>query len=163
MTESATHPDHPDSQHGGVGQYLVVFACLCLLTGASFFTYSSYWPFHDRPHIGWAFMMAISCTKALLVILFFMHLLWEANWKYVLTVPATLASTFLVLMLVPDVGWRLDNGFARYSRERLLHSAIPAGPHRYEHDAAEDHQDGGAAAPVDPNSPHTERRSDAPK
>ena len=36
--------------------------------------------------------------------LFFMHLIWEANWKYVLTFPAALMCVFLVLMLVPDVG-----------------------------------------------------------
>ena len=48
-------------------------------------------------------MMAISCMKALLVISFFMHLRWEANWKYVLTIPASIMSIFLVLMLVPDV------------------------------------------------------------
>ncbi len=33
-------------------------------------------------------MMAVSCTKAMLVILFFMHVLYEANWKFVLTIPA---------------------------------------------------------------------------
>ncbi len=33
-------------------------------------------------------MMAVSCTKAMLVILFFMHVKYEANWKYVLTIPA---------------------------------------------------------------------------
>ena len=32
-------------------------------------------------------MMAVSCTKAMLVILFFMHVKYEANWKYVLTIP----------------------------------------------------------------------------
>ena len=56
-------------------------------------------------------MMAVSCTKAMLVILFFMHLKWEANWKWVLTIPATFMSMLLVFMLVPDVGWRMNNGF----------------------------------------------------
>src|SRR5687767_3293813 len=74
------HHDGDDHNHGGVGKYLLVFAALCVLTGASFFTYSSYWPFGK--HVAWAFMMAVSCTKAMLVIMFFMHLLWEANWKW---------------------------------------------------------------------------------
>jgi len=117
---SETADDH---DHGGVGKYLMVFAALCLLTGASFFTYSSYWPFGK--HVAWAFMMAISCTKAMLVILFFMHLLWEANWKWVLTVPASFMSIFLLLMLVPDVGMRQDTGYARYSEERRLYAAEP--------------------------------------
>ncbi len=83
-----------------------MFLALCVLTGASFFTYSEYWPFHDQPKIGWAFMMAVSCTKAMLVILFFMHVKYEANWKYVLTVPAAVMSIFLILALVPDIGLR---------------------------------------------------------
>jgi cytochrome c oxidase subunit 4 len=96
---------------------------LCFLTGCSFFTTSKYWPFHDTPTIGWAFMMAVSCTKALLVMLFFMHLLWEANWKYVLTIPSLFMSIFLICMLVPDVGLRQRN----FSEERLVFTAeLPA-------------------------------------
>lgn len=133
-----THPPHgseAESDHGGVGKYLAVFAALCVLTGASFFTYSSYWPFGK--HVAWAFMMAVSCTKAMLVIMFFMHLFWEANWKWVLTVPATFMSVFLVLMLVPDIGWRQNNGFARYSLERLRYEADPPAVEAAEMQAAE--------------------------
>ena len=120
------HPDdHPHHTHGGIGQYLMVFLALCVLTGASFFTYSSYWPFSKE--VAWAFMMAVSCTKAMLVIMFFMHLLWEANWKWVLTIPASCMSIFLLLMLIPDVGMRQDNGWAWYSRDRWLHAANPPG------------------------------------
>jgi cytochrome c oxidase subunit IV len=119
------HPEHDgddhDHGHGSLGLYLTVFVALCVLTGASFFTYSRYWPFSDP--VAWAFMMAVSCTKAMLVIMFFMHLLWEANWKWVLTIPASFMSVFLMLMLVPDIGWRQDNGYAQYSRERLLYAA----------------------------------------
>ena len=104
---------------------LLVFIALCVLTSASFFTYSSYWPFKDQKQVTWAFMMAVSCTKAMLVIMFFMHLLWEANWKWVLTIPASFMSIFLLLMLVPDVGMRQNNGYARYSRERWMYAADP--------------------------------------
>ena len=67
-------------------------------------------------------MMAVSCTKALLVVLFFMHVKYEANWKYVLTIPASLMAVFLVLALVPDVGARVNGMFGvggKYSEERL--------------------------------------------
>ena len=77
-------------------------------------------------------MMAVSCAKALLVILFFMHLKWEANWKYVLTIPAAMMSVFLVLMLVPDVGCRYNH----YTEERLLHAAEAV-----EHDEHAEHGD----------------------
>jgi cytochrome c oxidase subunit 4 len=68
-----------DHGHGGLGTYLAVFVALCVLTTMSFFTYSAAWPWRDQPQVGWAFMMAVSCTKAMLVVLFFMHVLWEAN------------------------------------------------------------------------------------
>lgn len=115
---------HGEHGHGGVAQYIYVFLALCVLTTASFFTYSSLWPFHDQPAIGWTFMMAVSCTKALLVILFFMHVKYEANWKYVLTIPAAFMALFLLLALVPDVGMR-----GRWlSEERQLHMAEPRQP-----------------------------------
>jgi cytochrome c oxidase subunit 4 len=105
------HDDHGghgghDADHGGVGKYVLVFLALCGLTTMSFLTYSSLWPWRDQPQVGWTFMMAVSCTKAMLVILFFMHVFWEANWKYVLTIPAAMMAIFLALMLVPDVGMR---------------------------------------------------------
>lgn len=116
-----SHGDDHDHGHGGLGKYLAVFVALCILTGASFFTTSKHWPFHDTPSIGWAFMMAVSCTKAMLVALFFMHLLWEANWKYVLTIPSIFMSIFLICMLIPDVGLRTRN----YSEERTMFTAEP--------------------------------------
>ena len=50
-----------------------MFLALCVLTACSFFTYSELLAVHEQPQVGWAFMMAVSCTKAMLVILFFMH------------------------------------------------------------------------------------------
>ena len=113
--------DH-DHGHGGIGKYLLVFLALCGLTTMSFLTYSPFWPWRDQPHVGWAFMMAVSCTKAMLVVLFFMHVFWEANWKYVLTIPAAMMAIFLALMLVPDVGMRTR----MVSQERALRMARPS-------------------------------------
>jgi len=117
----AEHGSH-DHGHGGLGVYLAVFLALCFLTTMSFLTFTSYWPWRDQPQVGWAFMMAVSCTKALLVVLFFMHVIWEANWKYVLTIPAAMMALFLVIMLVPDVGLRNR----MVSQERALHMARPS-------------------------------------
>jgi len=143
MTTNLSHKkdhghDSPDAghSHGGTGQYIKVFIALCVLTSMSFFTVSDYWPFHDTPAVGWVFMMAVSCTKALLVMTFFMHLLWEANWKYVLTIPASMMSVFLVIALVPDVGLRFRN----YSEERLINaSEISADAHGSGHEDADQH------------------------
>ena len=139
MSDHAHAADpHAHESHDGIAQYIYVFLALCVLTTASFFTYSSYWPFHEQPKIGWAFMMAVSCTKAMLVIMFFMHLMWEANWKWVLTIPATFMSIFLMLMLVPDIGWRQNNGFAKYSYDRLLFAPDPPVIEHAEAEAAEE-------------------------
>lgn len=107
--------------HGGLGIYLMVFVSLCVLTLLSFLVGNSQVLREKAPGVMWAAMMAVSCAKAMLVMLFFMHLKWEANWKYVLTVPASMMSLFLVLMLVPDVGRRTRN----YSDDRWLYAAEP--------------------------------------
>ncbi|MEQ8785866.1 MAG: cytochrome C oxidase subunit IV family protein [Pirellulaceae bacterium] len=109
--------NHAHDDHGGVGKYVVVFGLLCLLTAISFGISIS--PLMQTESIGWSGMIAVSCGKAMLVILFFMHLKWEANWKYVLTVPASIMSIFLMLMLVPDIGLRTRH----YNDPRLLHAA----------------------------------------
>jgi cytochrome c oxidase subunit 4 len=124
MSQHAHDPAQAAAGHDhdvGIAKYIYVFIALCVLTTMSFFTYSSYWPFHEQPNIGRSFMMAVSCTKALLVILFFMHVKYEANWKYVLTIPAAFMSLFLLMALVPDIGMR-----GRWlSEERRLHMAEP--------------------------------------
>lgn len=118
---TASDQNHGHDSHGGTAKYWKVFVALCVLTTMSFFTYSRFWPFHDTPAVGWVFMMAVSCTKAMLVISFFMHLIWEANWKYVLTIPASLMSVFLVVALVPDVGQR----GRYYAEEREIYASTP--------------------------------------
>jgi cytochrome c oxidase subunit 4 len=123
------HHDHDDvlahgddHSHGGLGKYVAVFIALCVLTAMSFATFADFWPFGK--HVTWAFMMAVSCTKAMLVILFFMHVMYEANWKYVLTIPAGMMSIFLILMLVPDIGlrnnWASDERINNMANERDL-------------------------------------------
>jgi caa(3)-type oxidase subunit IV len=92
--------------HESVAKYWYVFVALALLTCCSFFTQSRWWPFHATPHVGWAFMIAVAVAKALLVVLFFMHVKYEAGWKYALTLPAGFMAVFLTLMLVPDIGMR---------------------------------------------------------
>ena len=54
-----------------------------------------------------------------------------------LVVPASIMSIFLMLMLVPDVGWRQNNGYAHYSRERLLYAPDPVSIEKQEMKKAE--------------------------
>ena len=125
--QAADMHNHSAGDHGGhdLKGYLVVFAALCVLTLCSFATYFEFWRDHVPLEAGWFLMMAVSVTKALLVMLFFMHLKYEASWKYVLTIPASVMSLFLIIMLVPDVKWRnVETAGGRVpSDERLLHQA----------------------------------------
>jgi len=149
-SHSASHGEHEHHAPGGVGKYVAVFVALCVLTAISFAVGNSQSLRENSPQVMWAMMMAVSCAKAMLVILFFMHVLWEANWKYVLTIPASMMSLFLLLMLIPDIGRRTE----KYSAERWLHAAQPqarqhsrpAGEHAddhakdaHEHKAGEGH------------------------
>lgn len=98
--------------------FTTVFALLVILTAISFGVANS--SLMDQPIKGWLAMMLISVAKALLVIIFFMHLAWETNWKYVLTIPAAVMSALLVLMLIPDIGNRTET----YSAEREKFAAF---------------------------------------
>jgi cytochrome c oxidase subunit IV len=121
MTNDHHASDH--EHHGGNGIYIAVFVGLCVLTTLSFLTYFDFWRSHVPTEVSRAFMMAVSCTKAMLVIMFFMHLKWEANWKWVLTVPASIMSALLILALVPDVGLRMRH--ASYDRLKFAAEEPP--------------------------------------
>lgn len=146
MTHDAHHADPAAEQsynkgahgehHGGVGIYLAVAVALVFLTACSYWTYTPFWPFGDNLAIKRLWMMAVSCTKAMLVILFFMHLKWEANWKWVLTVPASLMSMLLILALVPDIGRRMH-----YASHQRLTFAADLTPAEAVDDGVEDEED----------------------
>jgi len=128
---------HEHHAPGGLMKYLAVFLALCVLTAISYAVGNSQTLRENSPGVMWAMMMAVSCAKAMLVIMFFMHLMWEANWKYVLTIPASLMSIFLLLMLVPDIGRRTE----KYASERWLHAPVPQAPHGHSHAPAAFHED----------------------
>lgn len=100
---------HSQSGHRSVNRkpfFVAIFLMLCALTLTSFWIANSH--LMETPANGWAAMMAVSAAKAMMVILFFMHLWWERRWKYALTLPAMILGAVLVLLLVPDIGHRTD-------------------------------------------------------
>lgn len=134
------HAQGHDDHHDLGSTFRKVFVALCVLTAFSFLFGNIPW---SDPRVGWALMMAVSCAKAMLVISFFMHLKWEANWKYVLTIPASIMSVFLVLMLVPDV---VERG--KYvSEERSRYMAPAEADH--EHGHADETAEGAAEHPAE--------------
>lgn len=120
MTETHEHT-HEEHQHSLL-PYVFVFLALCVLTAASFATTTMWWKENVPPLSGWIFMLAVSVCKAVLVAMFFMHLLWEKSWKWILTVPTICMALFLSVALIPDIGLRRWY----YSEERAQHVAEPS-------------------------------------
>jgi cytochrome c oxidase subunit IV len=145
VSEHGDVEHHHVEHHGGLGKYIAVFVALCILTAISFAT-AQFMMGPDASNAtllaGRVVMIAVSCCKALLVMLFFMHLIWEANWKYVLTIPASIMSIFLLLMLFPDV---LDRT-RTYSEERWLYAAEPRA--ETSHDTEDTHGDDATKTPT---------------
>lgn len=112
---SHAHEEHPSH----LRLFLIVFGMLMGLTLLSFAIANS--SIMDTPAIGWAAMMAVSCAKAFLVIAFFMHLKWETNWKFVLTIPASIMSILICLILIPDIMQRVED----YSHSRWTYAPTP--------------------------------------
>lgn len=130
MQTTADNPHATDHQpaaghahdHGSMSRMaLKVFIALCVLTCASLLTYTPFWQERVPMKVGRAVMLAVSFTKAYLVVAFFMHLWWESKWKYIVTFPAMLVSALLCLSLVPDIGQRTE----QYDAARLLNAPEP--------------------------------------
>ncbi len=144
---------HEHHAPGGLSKYLAVFLALCVLTAISYAVGNSQTLRNQSPEAMWAMMMAVSCAKAMLVIMFFMHLMWEANWKYVLTIPASMMSIFLLLMLIPDIARRTE----KYSAQRWLHAPVPQASHDHAHAAdAHDGDHAHDAGSSHDDHPHSE-------
>jgi caa(3)-type oxidase subunit IV len=112
--------NHDDHDHGRT--YIQVFIGLLICTGisAGIGWMISKEMFVGKELLGWGIMLSVSCVKAFLVITFFMHLKWEKGmWKWMLTIPASIMSLFLMVMLVPDIGRRTHY----YTDERLDRAA----------------------------------------
>jgi len=91
------HDDH-SAHHVN---YLAVFVALCVFTGLSvLFDVVSF----SNHAITIVLVLAVAVAKALCVMMFFMHLKFEGNWKFVLLAPTTILAIGLPLALLPDIG-----------------------------------------------------------
>ena len=89
--------DNHDSHHVN---YALVFVALCGFTGLSvLFDFMSFLP----KGIIIVLVLSVAVAKASCVLMFFMHLKFEGNWKFVLLAPTTILSIGLPLALAPDV------------------------------------------------------------
>jgi len=93
------HDDH-SAHHVN---YLYVFFALCGFTALSV-VFDMLGAFSVPHSVIIVLVLAVACAKALSVMMFFMHLKFEGNWKYVLLAPTTILAIGLPLALYPDVG-----------------------------------------------------------
>lgn len=91
-----SHDSH-DTHHVN---YLAIFFVLCGCTALSVV----FDVLHMSKPVTIVLVMAVACAKALCVMMFFMHLKFEGNWKFVLLAPTTILAIGLPLALYPDVG-----------------------------------------------------------
>jgi len=88
-------------ENGGHLNYFAVFIALCVFTGLS--VVFDLLKFENRL-ITIVLVLAVAVAKATCVMMFFMHLKFEGNWKYVLLAPTTILAIGLPLALLPDIG-----------------------------------------------------------
>ena len=96
MSHEQTHPRI---------RYGLIFGGLCVLTGLS-------WAVDEAAKHGFlrevaviaVLVLAVAAFKAGLVMLYFMHLKFERNWKFVLLAPTVILACGLPLALLPDIG-----------------------------------------------------------
>jgi cytochrome c oxidase subunit IV len=94
-----SHADH-DSHDTHHVNYLAIFGVLCVCTALSVI----FDVIHLSKAITIVLVLSVAVTKALCVMMFFMHLKFEGNWKFVLLAPTTILAIGLPLALYPDVG-----------------------------------------------------------
>lgn len=80
--------------------YLAIFFVLCGCTALSVI----FDVLHMSKPVTIVLVMAVACAKAMCVMMFFMHLKFEGNWKFVLLAPTTILAIGLPLALFPDIG-----------------------------------------------------------
>lgn len=95
--------DSHDDSHHSHPPYAVIFWMLCIFTALSWAA-DELQQFIPNMGVLAVIVLAIATAKALCVMLYFMHLKFERNWKYVLLAPTFILACGLPLALLPDVG-----------------------------------------------------------
>ncbi|MDA1230376.1 MAG: cytochrome C oxidase subunit IV family protein [Planctomycetota bacterium] len=96
QTAQADHDSH-DTHHVN---YLAIFGILCVCTALSVI----FDVVHLNKGLTIVLVLTVAVTKAMCVMMFFMHLKFEGNWKFVLLAPTTILAIGLPLALFPDIG-----------------------------------------------------------
>ncbi|MAT14016.1 MAG: oxidase [Planctomyces sp.] len=96
VTHSETYEPHGSSK-----LYLSIFVVLCVCTAVSWLVDELRF---ENTTLLVVTVLAIASLKAGFVMLYFMHLKFEENWKYAILVPTIILAIGLPLTLLPDIG-----------------------------------------------------------
>ena len=114
-TISAAEAEHTSP----VKLYLRVFFALLILTVLEY--YYAQWFAEASFAVLVGGLMLLAVIKASLVGLFFMHLLFEGRWKYMMLIPTAFLACVAVFALVPDIAMRLAEP-ADQAEEQLVNA-----------------------------------------
>jgi len=105
MTDhSVASPDdhsHEGEHHSHGKTYAMVFGTLCIFTLMSIVADMLHLP---NKILLTGIILAVATSKALCVMLYFMHLKFERAWKYLLLAPTFILAATIPFALIPDIG-----------------------------------------------------------
>jgi len=124
--------EHQEQSHVSSKVYLSVFLLLCGCTIASWLV--------DELQMNSAALLivsvlAIATLKAGCVVLYFMHLKFERNWKYVLLLPTICLAAGLPMALLPDMSLNYYTNVTPQA-QRVQSENVGSAGHGSEADAA---------------------------
>ena len=111
----ADHADHADDVHAHEGHisdntFIKVFGALLVFTLVSFLT--NQFVGAKSAALNFAIIGAVAVVKAVLVVVFFMHL--KIDWRkvFMFLIPICILAPMMIIVLWPDIvlAWRLAKG-----------------------------------------------------
>jgi len=103
-----TDTHHAEAHHGpGLKAYLVVAVALAIFTAVSFIVNHFVTAGALTRTAGFLIILSVAVCKALLVALYFMHLMFDWKRLYFMIIPVMVLGVMMIVVLLPDIvlGW----------------------------------------------------------
>src|SRR5580704_3582589 len=103
MSEEIHTGDYVEAHGPSFKAYMVVFGALSIFTGLSFAVNEAVR--HDilTVQMGFLLILAVAIVKALLVAIYFMHLIVDWRKLYYFIFPTFILGTMFMMVLLPDI------------------------------------------------------------
>ncbi len=124
-----THDGHAESGHHGpkVQTYLVIGAALAGFTAVSFVVNYAVSHYGLSSTAGFWIILTVAVVKATLVVLYFMHLIWD--WRKVLfmIIPALILGAMWWIVMTPDIvlAWDRERKADPFAAAPVESGALP--------------------------------------